>query len=155
MAKTKDRRVIKGKATENLAGYVDDVLNGRRAGRPGAEAAAFLVLQEAVTAYILGEGALSNALRAFIDGLSNPADPLRKELGPDTWAMLWPMVNALKRSRAEALKFLQERAEAAAASESTPANNEVKHGNEESTSAAVNGAGVLRAGARSGEGGAP
>lgn len=163
------RRVVKQQVrTEapDLGAIINDVMSGKRTGRPGAESHGFQSLTALIEVYLLAEGRLADSLRAFVDALCNREDPLRKDIPPELWAALWPAINTMQHARRKALAQIHDaKAKASASSSGTAPGSssttpeEAKHerreeeegrGEGEGARPAA-GAGILRDGA----GGAP
>lgn len=138
-------------APPDFARLIGEVMEGKRVGRGGAEAAGFTIITSLIEVYLMGEGKLAEALRSFVGELMKRDDALRREIPPELWAALFPALNTLTHARKKAHETM---AKAAPRLESTPP--EVRHEQreeerrEEEGAPPDAGAGVLRAGAGGG-----
>jgi hypothetical protein len=142
------KRVQPGKPPD-FARMVDDLMSGKRTGRPGAEAAGFSALTALIEVYLLGEGRLADSLRDLVSALMKRDDPLRRDIPPELWAALFPTFNTLTHARSKALEQL---AKAAPALAPSPPPEAEKNERREEEGGAVEGvehagAGLLRVGA--------
>lgn len=146
----KDRRVAKKRAAAEFSTLVEGIMTGEQRGRPGAEVHAFACVKWLVSLYLMGEGGLPDELRALVAALMDREDPLRRDIDPDTWAMLFPALNTLTHARREAMETARkaQEAEQREAARTNPPPGEDDHGKREEGrreegSAAQPGAGVL------------
>lgn len=173
----KDKRVVAKRGATDLASVIDGVMSGKTAGREGAESAAFKVLINLIETYLMGEGPLADNLRALVDAIQLPSDPLRKDIPREAWSALWPTINTLASARREAMhtmvslaekQELMDQQQRNAAAVVTPTEGGDGHGREEGSEGEGDegqrtgpevGAGVLgdggAAGAVAGEEGGP
>lgn len=131
----KDRRVAKKRAAKDFTALVENIMTGETRGRPGAEVHAFACVKWLVQLYLMGEGALPDELRALVAALMDREDPLRRDIDPDTWAMLFPALNTLTHARREAVETARKAHESEEqqreAARTTPPPGEDNHGQRE------------------------
>ena len=103
--RTKDLRVAAKRGMSDFADMLERGMNGTQKSRAGAEEAGFEVIRLTVQLFLMHEGAFPDALRTFVGGLMNEVDPLRRDIPGEQFHMLWPTLNTLVRSRAQAVQM--------------------------------------------------
>lgn len=94
-----DKRMQAKKAGRDFGALFERAMSGDFDPAAGAEGHGMRVVGLLAQEFLMGESALADAMRAFLDAISRKSDPLRRDVPPELWAALWPTMNTLLEAR--------------------------------------------------------